>query len=84
MSNITTTINIDDPVGGHQRSQRLIGLVTKVVTSYLQNNTVMSILSVDRQLKNSNSCQAKITKTHKIDRKLGIRQQSTQRIILLQ
>ena len=29
MSNITTTINIDDPVGGHQRSQRLIGLATK-------------------------------------------------------
>ena len=28
MSNITTTINIDDPVGGHQRSQRLIGLAT--------------------------------------------------------
>ena len=27
-SNITTTINIDDPVGGHQRSQRLIGLAT--------------------------------------------------------
>ena len=29
LSNITTTINIDDPVGGHQRSQRLIGLATK-------------------------------------------------------
>ena len=29
MSNITTTINIDDPVGGHQRSQRPIGLATK-------------------------------------------------------
>ena len=29
MSNITTTINIDDPVGGHQRSQRLNGLATK-------------------------------------------------------
>ena len=29
MSNITTSINIDDPVGGHQRSQRLIGLATK-------------------------------------------------------
>ena len=29
MSNITTTINIDDPVGGHQKSQRLIGLATK-------------------------------------------------------
>ena len=29
MSNITTTINIDDPVGGHQISQRLIGLATK-------------------------------------------------------
>ena len=28
MSNITTTINIDDPVGGHQKSQRLIGLAT--------------------------------------------------------
>ena len=28
LSNITTTINIDDPVGGHQRSQRLIGLAT--------------------------------------------------------
>ena len=30
MSNITTTINIDDPVGGHQRSQRLIVLATNV------------------------------------------------------
>ena len=29
MSNITTTINIDDPVGGHQTTQRLIGLATK-------------------------------------------------------
>ena len=28
MSNITATINIDDPVGGHQISQRLIGLAT--------------------------------------------------------
>ena len=28
MSNITTNINIDDPVGGHQRSQRLIRLAT--------------------------------------------------------
>ena len=28
MSNITTSINIDDPVGGHQRSQRLIALTT--------------------------------------------------------
>ena len=36
MSNITTTINIDDPVGGHQRSQRLIGLATKNwITDYL-------------------------------------------------
>ena len=29
MSNITITINIDDPVGGHQKRQRLIGLATK-------------------------------------------------------
>ena len=28
MSNITTTITIDNPVGGHQRSQRLIELAT--------------------------------------------------------
>ena len=33
MSNITITINIDDPVGGHQRSQRLIGLATNVVSN---------------------------------------------------
>ena len=30
MSNITTTINIDH-VGGHQRSQRLIGLATNII-----------------------------------------------------
>ena len=37
MSDITTTINIDDPVGGHQRSQRLIGLDNTVLNdaSYL-------------------------------------------------
>ena len=35
MSNITTTINIADPVGGHQRSQRLIGLATKNVSKLL-------------------------------------------------
>ena len=29
MSNITTTMHIDDPVGGHQRRQRLIWLATK-------------------------------------------------------
>ena len=31
MSNITTTINIDDPVGGHQRSHRLIELATNIL-----------------------------------------------------
>ena len=31
MSNITTTINIDDPYGGHQRIQRLIGLATNII-----------------------------------------------------
>ena len=30
MSTITTTKNIDDPVGGHQRSPRLIELATKI------------------------------------------------------
>ena len=33
MSNIKTTINIDDPVGGHQRSQWLIGLATKITNT---------------------------------------------------
>ena len=40
MSNITTTINIDDPVGGHQRSQRLIGLATTSSVLYLWSSMV--------------------------------------------
>ena len=32
MNNITTTINSDVPVGGHQRSQWLIGLATNILT----------------------------------------------------
>ena len=39
MSNITTTINIDDPVGGHQGSQRLIGLATKKVRTVQDKQT---------------------------------------------
>ena len=31
ISNITTTININDPIGSHQRSQRLIGLATNII-----------------------------------------------------
>ena len=59
LSNITTTINIDDPVGGHQRSQRLIGLArgssgwVLVLTWRMRNlckNLVLDVLQVNVHL----------------------------------
>ena len=47
MSNITTTINIDDPVGGHQRSRGLIGLATPVV---LQTSHISLVMEGDMSL----------------------------------
>ena len=51
MSNITTTINIDDPVGGHQRSQRRIGLATpqKSIFEWVMGNRTSQGKSEVRQ-----------------------------------
>ena len=45
MSNITTTINIDDPVGDHQRSQRLFGLATNEADHFMSTDLVVSVYS---------------------------------------
>ena len=59
MCNITTTVNIDDPVGGHQRSERLIGLATKSSWKYFVIVTV--ILSFAFEISLLYTCLDKIT-----------------------